>query len=323
MAAGAFTELTPDRILDAVEAATGRRLTAFTHPLNSYINRVYELQAANGERLIAKFYRPGRWQLAALEDEHRFVQECAEAEIPVVQPCSLSNGKTIGVDGDIYFAVFPKRRGREFEVTDDDGWLRLGRLLGRLHAVGRRRPAPARLTLHPEISTVADIAKLVSRGCISRRHQPAFKEIAERIVATAAPLFRGVRLQRIHGDCHRQNILERPEEGLMVIDFDDMATAPPVQDLWMLLPDRADRCGREIALILEGYGDFLDFDHATLRLIEPLRAMRMLYYLAWCSTQLDDPLFARRFPDWGTENFWAAEINELRRQLEIMRGGDR
>ena len=73
----------------------------------------------------------------------------------------------------------------------------------------------------------------------------------------------------------------------MIIDFDDMMIGPPVQDLWLLLPDQADQCRRELDLLVRGYEMFRKFDVSTLRLIEPLRAMRIIYYLAWCSTQID------------------------------------
>ena len=63
------------------------------------------------------------------------------------------------------------------------------------------------------------------------------REVVDRIIEIALPLFDEVHLHRIHGDCHRANILERPGEGLMMIDFDDMVMGPAVQDLWLLLPD--------------------------------------------------------------------------------------
>lgn len=79
-----FEHLTPEVLLDRVEDALGRRMTGLTIPLPSYINRVYELQTRSGERVIAKFYRPGRWSRQAIEDEHLFLADCVEAEIPVV-----------------------------------------------------------------------------------------------------------------------------------------------------------------------------------------------------------------------------------------------
>ena len=314
-----FTRLTPDLMLDAVEEATGHSLLGFAHPYKSYINRVYELQTTEGERLIAKFYRPGRWNEAALRAEHEFVLECAAEEIPVVAPLPLRSGDTLGRAGDIFFALFPKRWGRQFEARSEEDWRRLGRIVSRMHIVGARKSTTARVVMHPQHSTRDDLAHLRAGAYVSPRERDAFFAIAEEIVELATPRFEDIPLNRIHGDCHAQNILERPDEGLMLIDFDDMVTGPPVQDLWMLLPDHAHACRREIDLIIQGYETFQEFDDRMLRLIEPLRAMRMLYFLAWCSRQLDDPNYKQTFPDWGTEGFWRQQTNDLRQQLDVIR----
>jgi Ser/Thr protein kinase RdoA (MazF antagonist) len=313
-----FTSLTPDVMLDAVENATGKALLGFANPYTSYINRVYELQTTDGERFVVKFYRPGRWNEDALRDEHRFVRECADEEIPVVAPLPLLSGDTLGKVEDIFFAVFPKRWGRQFEALADDDWRRLGQIISRMHMVGARADAPGRVVMHPQHSTRADVNHLREGGYVTAYERPLFFDLADRIIQHASTLFENVELQRIHGDCHAQNILERPGEGLMLIDFDDMVVGPTVQDLWMLLPDHAHASRREINLILEGYETFQEFDDRTLRLIEPLRAMRMLYFLAWCSKQLDDPNYKQKFPDWGTAGFWRQQTGDLQRQLNVI-----
>jgi len=314
-----FENLTPDSIIHAVESATGLPFTGFTSPLPSYINRVYELQAEDGTRLIAKFYRPGRWSIEALEDEQAFMRDCVEDEIPVISPLILKNGTTLDEADGIRFCVYPKRSGREFEPCSNQGWRRIGRLLGRLHATGSRRPAPARMTLHPQISTVQDVNELSEGGFIPVGLLPDFKRVAEEVLETVIPLFDDVSFIRVHGDCHRGNLIYRPGEGIFIIDFDDMMTGPPVQDIWMLLPGHAHECRHEISLILEGYEEFNYFDVSTLRLIEPLRIMRIIYYLAWCGRQVNDFQFRMNFPDWGSHGFWEREINDLRHQLEIIR----
>jgi Ser/Thr protein kinase RdoA (MazF antagonist) len=316
---GDFINLTPEILLDAVEAATGRRLAGFAQPHASYINRVYELQDSSGERLIAKFYRPGRWAREAILDEHAFTLELAAEEIPVVPPQPLLDGTTLGEADGVFFAVFEKRRGREFEPVSPDDWRRLGQIMARMHGVGDRAPAPARVVMHPAHSTAADVAQLRDGNLVSAVCRAQFLEIVEEILRRILPVFEDIELQRIHGDCHCQNILERPDEGLMLIDFDDMATGPIVQDLWMLLPDRPPRARQEIAQIIDGYEMFREFDDRQLRLIEPLRAMRMLYFLAWCSRQTGDPNFARKFPDWGTDSFWRQQTADLREQLDVLR----
>ena len=54
--------------------------------LNSYENRVYQIGIEDGDPVVAKFYRPGRWSDAAIREEHAFSAELAAQEIPVVAP---------------------------------------------------------------------------------------------------------------------------------------------------------------------------------------------------------------------------------------------
>jgi len=314
-----FESLSPDRIIDAVEAAIGERMTGFTSPLPSYINRVYELQTMAGERVIAKFYRPGRWEKPALLEEHEFMQDCGTAEIPVVLPMELQNGFTIEeVDG-IYFSVYPKRLGREFEIIHDEDWKRIGTLIARIHNVGQAKEAPHRIHLHPAESTASDVNRLIDGGFIPLQQLSEFKSVCERILELANRLFEDTERIRIHGDCHSGNVIFRPESGIMLIDFDDMMTGPAVQDLWFLLPDYVDKCQREIELMVEGYELFRPFDRKTISLIEPLRAMRIIYFLAWCSRQSKDFQFRNNFPDWGSDAFWQIELNGLNNQLVIIK----
>lgn len=318
-----FDDLTPDRILDAVESGMDCQLTGLTSPLPSYINRVYELQTIDGDRLIVKFYRPGRWKRAALQDEHDFVLDCAADEIPVVAPLELAGGGTIGDYEGILFSVFPKKSGREMELHTEEGWRRLGSLVGRIHLTGSRCDAANRLEIHPETTTLPEIRMLMHGGFMSVHHARRFKDVTSRIVEIAEKEFEGIETQRIHGDCHRGNILDRPGEGLMVIDFDDMAMGPTVQDIWLLLPGHANSARREIALVLEGYERFMEFDDRQLRLIEILRAMRIIYFLAWCSTQIDDFKFKSNFPDWGSDMFWQREISDLEHQYHVILSDER
>lgn len=309
-----FDHVTPDFILASVEAATGLRLASVLLALPSYINRVYEVRTTDGIKLIAKFYRPGRWSREAILDEHTFVQDCADAEIPVVAANLLNGGTTVEEHGGILLSVFPKKAGRQLEITDDNDWLRLGSLIGRMHLCGEKKKAQHRITITPLQSTLADVNSLVE-NVVPQRFKEQYKTVTMRLVASSAQLFEGVESIRIHGDCHRGNILNRLEEGLLLIDFDDMAMGPPVQDLWLLLPDRAGQSKIEIDLFLQGYERFRRFDRQSLRCIEPLRAMRMIYFLGWCGRQMHDSQFKKHFPDWGNDSFWQKEINDLREQL--------
>ncbi|WP_300669306.1 serine/threonine protein kinase [Desulfoluna sp.] len=316
-----FSSLTPDVLLGAVEKEIGERLTGLTSPLPSYINRVYELLAFSGKRYVVKFYRPGRWNKEAIEEEHRFMMDCVKNDIPVVPPLPLAGGGTLGVVGGIVFAVFEKRSGREMELNTDEDWRRVGTLLGRVHMTGAAGTSPHRVHLHPEQSLRHDIDWLLAGTDIPAHMLKEVKPTLESVYTIASQAFDAVPdadIIRLHGDCHLKNFLSRDQEGLLIIDFDDMATGPAVQDIWLLLPNRVDQCRREFNLFLEGYEQFRDFDDRTLWLVEPLRAMRMIYFLAWCSRQRKDYRFKTLFPDWGSDNFWRAEMNDLTRQLAHM-----
>jgi len=141
------------------------------------------------------------------------------------------------------------------------------------------------------------------------------------LIRTIGPLFDDAALIRIHGDLHAQNLLDRPDEPLHIIDFDDMAEGPAIQDVWMLLPDRLENSRAELDTILEGYEVFRELEHGELALIEPLRAMRYIHYTAWCARQKRDGGFNRLSPDWGSEAHWKKEIEDLKKQLALIHRG--
>ncbi len=314
-----FHNLGPDQVLGIVEDALQVPLTNLFRPLNSYINRVYELQQEDGTGLIVKFYRPHRWSAAALREEHAFLQELAEEEVPVIAPLRLADGSTLGSRRDVRFAVFPKRGGRSLDEFDDEQWLQLGRLLGRVHAVGARSPANARLLMSPTTSTRDQLRYLLDSPVVPPEVQEPLRQAVEAIISEIEPYFSSLTPIRIHGDCHFANVIHRPGESFFLIDFDDMVMGPPVQDIWMLLPGTPEEAVVEIDLLLEGYETFRPFDRRSLRLIEPLRAMRFIHYMAWCAHQVAADGMTRVIDDFGTDAYWRKEIADLHDQLERIR----
>ena len=312
--------------MHAVETASGLSMDGTLESYHSYVNRVYGMRSEEGERLVVKFYRPGRWTRQAILDEHEFLLDCAESEIPVIAPLRGQDGQTLHAasapaeDGsrEFFFALFPRIGGRTFEPESNDDFLRLGALLGRCHAAGVRRGASARSICSPELLTAAFVEELLSDGLVHPDHVNKWKETCGSTLRAIAPLFAGVPFQRIHGDCHRANIIDRPGTGLALIDFDDMMMGPPVQDLWLVLPGHASESRRELNLLLESYEQFAPFDISTLRLIEPLRFMRMIYFLAWRARQRNDAWFKGSFPEWGSEAFWIKETEDLMDQARII-----
>ena len=318
----AFGGLTPPVIIDLVESSLGIRCTNLCRPYNSYINRVYELAAADGQGLVVKFYRPGRWSRQALQDEHDFLLELAAEEIPVIAPLFLLDGGTLGRFGSGLFAVFAKKGGRNPDEFDDDQWLAFGRLIGRMHLVGARRQPGDRPRMHPRSSTAEQVAYIRANMQLPADLDAAYARVTEAIIEEIAPLFARAELIRIHGDCHRGNLIQRPDEPLFLIDFDDMAIGPPIQDLWMLLPGALADSSIQTELFLEGYETFRPFDRSSLRLIEPLRAMRFIHYSAWCARQVVEDGVSQVVPDFGSRPYWQTEISDLEDQLERIRKGD-
>lgn len=314
-----FSPLEPDVVLGCVEEQTGRRLLNVCRPHASYINRVYEVQDENGEYLVAKFYRPGRWSRGALEDEQRFVAECSRSELPVVAPIKLANNAYLAACRDICFAVYPRCGGRLVDEYRDEQWFELGRLLGRLHAVGRTGAAPDRVRLHPEETSRAQIDYLLTNNLIPASLLGPFNDATGELLELITPLFNDVEYIRLHGDCHSSNLIYRPGESFYIIDFDDMAVGPPIQDLWMLLPNYLEESRVELAMLLEGYEMFNRFDRSTIRLVEPLRAMRFIHYVTWCGWQYVEDGSTRVNEDFGSYAYWQQEIADLSDQLTVIR----
>ena len=311
----AFFALTPDVVLDCTEQILGSRCTTHCRPLNSYINRVYEVKTDEQGDYVIKFYRPGRWSLSALRDEHDFLQELTEADVPVIAPIPDAAGNTLLQFDTMYFTVFPKKGGRVCDEPKDEQWRQLGRLLARTHLVGEVNQPCDRIIMRPAESTAGQLDEILASGTLSPVQSEHYEQMVHDLIHQTDHLFDEVDFSRIHGDCHYQNIITRDEHTFYIIDFDDMAVGPPVQDIWMLLPGRLQDSLREADLLLEGYETFRTPDLNSFRLIEPLRAMRYIHYTAWCARQAADGGFSRLAPDWGTQAYWQQEIHELQKQL--------
>lgn len=315
-----FHDLTPQRVLDLVEQTLGTPTSNICHPLTSYINRVYEVRLECGASVVVKFYRPGRWKPDGLREEHRFVRSCADAEIPVVAPLPDEQGETLHCGGgQTWYALYPRLGGRAFEDPAAETWTELGRLLARLHNVGALEPTRERPILHPEQATLDHLDEIFACPTLPEHLGDQYEDLAAELLDEISPMFDGVPLHRIHGDCHPANLLHRPGEHYLLIDFDDMCLGPAVQDVWMLLPGYREDVDPELHHFMEGYRQFRDFEPGWLALIEPLRAMRYIHFAAWCVRQRRDHGYQRLSEDFGTDTWWAREIDDLRRQLERIR----
>jgi Ser/Thr protein kinase RdoA (MazF antagonist) len=313
-----YDRLTPDLVIDAVES-TGRLSDARLLALNSYENRVYQVGIEADEPLVAKFYRPGRWSRAQIEEEHSFSLELQAADISIVAPLVDADGNTLHEYDDFLFALFTRRGGYPPELDNLDNLLILGRTLGRIHAVGRAAPFQHRQDISVQ-RMLSDSREFLLGGFIPRELEPAYASLTEDLLQAVTRVYSEVHPKdqiRIHGDCHVGNILWRDDVAHFV-DLDDCVTAPAVQDLWMFL--NGERHDRELQLseLIEGYSEFCDFDPRQLRWVEALRTLRLVHYSAWLARRWDDPAFPRSFTWFNTERYWAEHILELREQMAAL-----
>ncbi|BAE75512.1 conserved hypothetical protein [Sodalis glossinidius str. 'morsitans'] len=299
-----FQALMPDLIMDALQQ-TGIVVDSGSTALNSYENRVYQFLDEEKKRYVVKFYRPERWSAEQILEEHQLAHELAAAEIPVVAPLVIHNATLHHYLG-YYFALFPSVGGRAFEQDNDDQLEWVGRFLGRIHRHNGSRCFSARPTMGLEEYLTHPRRELENSTLIAGRQKAMFLQACDQLIAQVHAVWNtDWRPLRLHGDLHAGNILWR--DGPTFVDLDDARNGPAIQDLWMLLNgDRRDRL-YQLSLLLDAYTEFIDFDSRELALIEPLRAMRMIHYLAWVSRRWDDPSFPRSFP-WMIEGeFWSQQ----------------
>ncbi len=308
--------------MDAVESqgfvCDGRLLA-----LNSYENRVYQVGIEEKQPLIAKFYRPARWDDGQILEEHQFCFELQAQEIPVVAPHVNAEGESLfryAVDDQIFrFALYPRKGGHAPELDNLDNLLILGRMLGRIHLVGASRPFEQRPTIDIE-SFGYNSVELIRESFIPPDLSAAYETLTADLlksIQAAISDSSDVSSIRVHGDCHVGNILWR-DDAPHFVDFDDARMAPAVQDIWMLLSGSRAEQTVQLSEILEGYNEFYDFQPRELRLVEALRTLRMIHYSAWLAKRWEDPAFPRNFPWFNTTRYWESHILELREQFAAL-----
>ena len=301
-----YAQLSPDAVLASVESA-GVRTDGRLLALNSFENRVYQVGVEDAVPLVAKFYRAGRWSDAAIEEEHAFAHELAEAELPVIAPLRI-DGSTLLHFEHFRFALYRRQGGRAPELESADSLRWMGRLLARLHGVGGRTSFVARGTLDRATLIAAPARAVLASPLLPSAVRDRYAQVIAALDAAIAAGFAAigpVRQLRLHGDCHPGNVLWT-DAGPHFVDLDDARMGPAVQDLWMLATTP-----RALDVLLEGYEEFGDFHRSELQLIEPLRLMRQIHYAGWIAQRWDDPAFPLAFPFAAEPRWWEQHVQDL------------
>lgn len=316
-----FDHLLPRTLFESLQDQ-GYTCTGQVTPLNSYENRVYELGIESEDFVIAKFYRPQRWSLKQIAEEHQFVKKLSDLEIPVLQALSLKSHCAISPfvsekDG-IYYSLYPKFRGRELSEIQGDDLKQLGRLLGRLHNLGEDFEFQERIEinenqfgyealdfiLNSPLPPV-DLKTNIEQTCLQAI------ELTSQFLDLDFPWI------SVHGDCHIANILWKQEHPHL-IDFDDCLSAPAVQDLWMLFYGNKDEQNLQKEVFFEGYETFRPFDHNSFVLTEALRTLRMLKHQAWIGQRYEENIFQTAFPYYTDYKHWQEFLLNMKEQIAAM-----
>ena len=331
-----YAGLGPDTILDALDAV-GLRGDGRLIQLNSYENRVFQVFLEDGRLVVAKFYRPGRWSDAQILEEHGFTAELAARELPVAAcwPLAIAGdsghaehaslcGPTLALfetpHGGYRFSVGGRLAGRAPELEDPATLEWIGRVVGRMHAVGAVAPFRFRQTLDVATFGTGNRDWLLAQDMIPPDARGAWQQVTEAALVAVQEAFdktSAARVLRLHGDCHLGNVLWTAQ-GPHFVDLDDAVMGPAVQDLWMLLSGERGAMTRQLGAVLDGYESFMDFDARELRLIEPLRTLRMLHHSAWIARRWNDPAFPVAFPWFASTAYWAEQTTRMREQIAAM-----
>ena len=309
-----YRDLSPELMLDAIESV-GIRVDSGLLELNSYENRVFQFQDEDRQRMVVKFYRPGRWQDVQILEEHDFTLQLRDADIDVVAPLQFSGESLCHFRGH-RFAIFPSVGGRPIEVDDLSALERLGRTLGRVHQIAAKQAFQHRPMLSTRDFVDAPRQILQASQFVPYHLEDAFYNAYDQLALCIQDQYQptAANLIRLHGDLHAGNILCR--DNIMLLDFDDCRQGPAIQDLWMMLHGERHEQALQLEVMLENYEEFYSFDTRQLALIEPLRGMRMMNYMGWIAKRWDDPAFQRHFGWFTDTQYWQQQIIALQEQVD-------
>lgn len=314
-----FSLLTPDKVMDAVESV-GYRCDARVLELNSFENRVFQIGIEDEQPVIAKFYRPNRWSDAQIQEEHDFTLELEADDVSVVAPLKIQDESTFVEYEGFRFSLCPRRGGRAPNLDNETNLEILGSHIGKIHATGATQAFQHRPAISVKNYAWAAREYLLANDFIPMELIPAYDTVTAQLLPQLEQCFTETNFVseiRLHGDCHMGNVLWRDDLPHFV-DFDDARSGVPIQDLWMMLSGERDEQASQLTAILRGYKQYHHFDHRQIRLIEPLRTLRLMYHAFWLASRWEDPAFPRAFPFFNEQRYWSQHILELREQWALL-----
>lgn len=310
-----FSSLTPDRLWYALESIGIRAESGFL-ALGSYENRVYQFVCEARQRYVVKCYRPKRWCKEQLEEEHAYLLELKAAGLSVAAPLVIK-GKSLHCFEGHYFTLYPSIGGRAIEAGDLNQLDAMGQLLGQMHHIGCQSSFRTRASLNPSELLEDARATLIQTCFIPKTLEESFLSTADNLIEQIKSHWFAAKMLRVQGDCHVGNWLWT-DTGPCLLDFDDCLNGPAICDLWMLMSGDSNEMRIQLETLLESYQEHYEFNLKELELIEPLRGLRLLTYMAWLAKRWGDPAFVTAFPWFSEQEYWHHQIRLLEQQIEVI-----
>ena len=207
-------------------------------------------------RVVAKFYRPGRWSDAQIDEEHAFAPSSPSARS---RSSRRSHSRASFGRLPLRRLSAPRRARARARGRETLEWI--GRFIGRIHAVGATKTFKHRASADAEDASATSRAPSCSRTTSSRPicSRPGRRSPSRRSPASTRCFERAATVQAASACTATATPATScgPTDGPHFVDLDDARMGPAMQDLWMLLSgDRAAmRC--QLREVLAGYEEFM------------------------------------------------------------------
>lgn len=276
------------------------------------------------ERVIIKFFRPGRWSLEALEEEVLFLEDLKEADVAFVRSVG-----GVRIWNGVYYIIYERVNAAEFKsrkILDEKSVRQMVHLVARIHEVGAKRGASARAQFDPCGVFEGCFEVIKKNGFLPRSLEQRYLEASKKIAGKFDAIGE-ITVQRIHGDTYSDNIIWN-DSGPTFMDLDDFQIGPVAIDIrllsfpWRLgtLPESMSKRESRIIqhnMVLDMYREVARIPEESEKLFPLLGAYRDIQFDAWFSARWKEPGFAENYEDDDitTIDWWKDSIEGLEEAL--------